>query len=84
MGRGNRLTSFSWRVARNHADEATAEAFAHQHENNVPVNCSIQMSNQGIVTQYVSAVITKVECVERYGCATTFLYQVEGAVYDQS
>ena len=81
IGRGNRSTSFSWSVARDHGDAGTADEFVHEHDGQVPVNCQITITEEETVSIYTAAVISKVSCIEHFGQATVFRYSVEGAVY---
>ena len=80
VGRGNRLRSFNWTVARNHGDPATSSAFVHGHESDVPINCQITILSEVGTWEYSRAVITAVPFKEHYGVATTCQYMVEGAV----
>jgi hypothetical protein len=80
VGRGNRLRSFNWTVARDHGDAASATAFLHNHEGGVPINCQLNILTESGAWLYVSAVITGVPFKEHYGRATTCQYMVVGAV----
>jgi hypothetical protein len=79
VGRGNRLTNFKWRVARDHTTEAAAATFVLGHDAAVPVNCSMVITHQAGDTTFSAAVITAVNLIEHYGRATTVEYVVEGA-----
>ncbi|HXP63248.1 MAG TPA: hypothetical protein VN829_22290 [Dongiaceae bacterium] len=82
IGLGNRQTSFSWTVARIHADQPTADAFVWGHAAGVPLNCSLAVNDPDgtAVATFSSAVIVEVACIEQTGLSTKFRYRVQGAV----
>ncbi len=79
-GRGNRATSFSWVVARRHADQQTADGFVWGHAAAVPLNCAIQIQDAGGTWNFTSAVIVEVAVLEQTGVSTKVRYSVRGAV----
>ena len=79
-GRGNAQTSFSWTVARLHADQPSADGFAWGHAAAVPVNCSLVVIDAGGTWSFSSAVITEVAIVDQSGISTRTRYVVQGAV----
>ncbi len=81
-GLGNRETSFSWTVARIHADLPAAVAFVWDHAASVPLNCSLAIDDPDttLVASFSSAVIVEVACLEQTGISTKFRYSVQGAV----
>ncbi len=78
-GRGNRHTSWSWTVARLHADQPTADAFVWTHGPSVPINCSLQITDPGGTWNFSSAVIEEVAIIEQTGVSTKTRYTVRGA-----
>jgi hypothetical protein len=81
-GLGNAQTSFSWTVARIHANQATADTFVWGHAATVPMNCSLAINDPDgtAIASFSSAVIVEVACIEQTGISTKFRYTVEGAV----
>jgi hypothetical protein len=81
-GLGNAQTSFSWTVARIHADQPTADAFVWGHAATVPMNCSLAINDPDgtAIGNFSTAVIVEVACVEQTGISTKFRYSVQGAV----
>lgn len=81
-GLGNAETSFSWTVARIHADLPAAVAFVWGHAATVPMNCSVAIEDPDgtAIASFSSAVIVEVACIEQTGISTKFRYTVQGAV----
>jgi hypothetical protein len=79
-GRGNREYSFSWVVARQHADQEAAEGFTWGHAATVPMNCSLAITDAPGAPNFSSAVIVEVAIVELKGQSTKTRYTVQGAV----
>jgi hypothetical protein len=79
-GRGNAETSFSWTVARVHADQPSADGFVWGHALSVPVNCTLSVMDATTTWTFASAVIVEVACVEQTGISTRFRYTAQGAV----
>ena len=81
-GLGNRATSFSWTVARVHANQPTADGFVWGHAATVPMNCSLAVNDPDgtTIASFSSAVIVEVTCLEQHGISTKFRYTVQGAV----
>jgi hypothetical protein len=77
-GRGNRQTSFSWTVSREHADLASVAAFVWGHAASVPVDCSLAVSQDAGTVTFSTAVIVEVGIVEITGLNTKTRYRVTG------
>ena len=80
IGRGNRATSFSWTVSRQHADLASVVAFVWGHAAAVPVDAAIAVTQDNGTVTFTSAVIAEVGIVEVSGLTTRTRYRVTGAV----
>jgi len=78
-GRGNRATSFSWTVSRQHADLASVAQFIWSHAASVPVDAAIAVTQDSGTVSFASAVIAEVSLVEVTGLNTKTRYQVTGA-----
>ena len=79
QGRGNRVTSFSWTVSRQHADLATVAQFVWSHAASVPLNAALTVTQDAGSATFAAAVITEVAIVEVSGLNTKTRYRVTGA-----
>jgi len=77
-GRGNRETSFSWTVSRQHADLATVAEFVWGHAASVPVDCSLVVTQDAGSVTFATAVMVEVGIVEITGLNTKTRYRVIG------
>jgi hypothetical protein len=82
-GRGNRSRSFSWTVLKEHADAGAAEGFTHTHAAEVPIDCSILITDGESSWSYSSAQIEEVACVGLSGRSTKYRYSVVNAIYQE-
>jgi len=78
-GRGNRMTSFSWTVSRQHADLAAVAQFVWGHAATVPVDAAVAVTQDAGTVTFATAVIAEVGLVEVTGLNTKTRYQVTGA-----